>query len=50
MQALANAATFGTCMTPEATSELTAYVEADITKFNTPQCDVEPVCNGCDEE
>lgn len=49
MQAIAHAATFGTCMSPEATISLEAYVNADITKFNTPECDTEPVCNGCDE-
>lgn len=47
MQALAQASTFGTCNSPEANIEIEAYVDAEITKSNTPQCDVEPTCIGC---
>lgn len=46
VQALAYASTFGTCMSPESIVELEAYASYEITKFNTPQCDVEPECVG----
>lgn len=41
-QAAAKAATFGSCLSPEATVDVDTFVDAEVTVDNTPQCDVEP--------
>lgn len=42
MQAAAQAAAFGTCLSLDAMIELETYVDAEVTVENTPECDVEP--------
>ena len=42
MQAAAKAVAFGTCLSPQATTDLDTFVNADVTTENTPECDVEP--------
>ena len=45
VQAAAEASTHGTCLSAEAKAAVKAYVGAEITVHNTPQCDVKPEVN-----